>query len=154
MISVTELLTENTIYPALKADNKTEVLDKLIRSLKVSEEQREAVKKAIYEREKIVSTGVGRGIAMPHCKIELLEEDYGAVAVLDKPISFESIDEEPVEYIFLLASPKDNDRKHLKLLSKISRMLNNKNFRSKLKQQNSSGKILKAFYQQETKYHS
>lgn len=154
MISVTNLLTKDTVFPALTVHDKKEALDALIASLGIDKNQRQAVNDAIYEREKLVSTGVGQGIAIPHCKIEPLNKDYGAVAILDEAIPFSSIDEEPVEYIFMLASPKDNDRKHLKILSKISRILNNKKFRSTLKQLKSSETVLEAFNQQETKHYS
>lgn len=154
MTAITDLLSEDTVFRILKTDSKNETLDALIQSLNLNQAEKQAVKKAIFERETIISTGVGRGIAMPHCKIAALDRDYGAFAILDGPIPFESVDEKPVKYIFLLASPKNDKRRHLKLLSKISRILNNQDFRSKLAQLKSSEAILKAFHQEETKYYS
>src|SRR5699024_10443054 len=104
------------ILTSLKATEKKEVLNSLIQGLELDAEQREAVVKAIFEREAIISTGVGKGIALPHCKLLELEKNQGAFATLAEPVSFGSIDNVPVRFVFMLASPKKDNGQHLKLL--------------------------------------
>ncbi len=154
MIQITDLLKKDTVFTALKAANKKEALDKLIYSLPIGKEQKTDVQKAIFEREDIISTGVGNGVAIPHCKIDSLKKNYGAFAILDEPVAFDSIDKYPVSIIFLLTSPAGNRGEvgHLKLLSHLSRLLNDSNFRDKLVRLESSEVVLAAFNQEEIIY--
>lgn len=87
---------------------------------------------AIMEREKIMSTGIGNGFALPHCKTSGIEKTIGVVSVLQTPLEFDSLDNNPVTVIFLLLSTDNSVGNHLKLLSRISKIMNSSSFRAKL----------------------
>ncbi len=153
VILLTDILEKDTIFTALKAKDKTEALNTLVKSLHINDRRlADETLQAIYDREEIISTGVGNALAIPHCKINGLDKNYAAFAVLDHPVKFESVDEQPVQIIFLLAGPKEEKKNHLKLLSRISRMLNSGSFREKLVDLKSGEAVLEAFHQEETKY--
>lgn len=152
MIQITDILKEEAIFISLKAAGKRELLNTLIQSLGFDVNRREAVTTAIFEREAIISTGVGNGIALPHCKIPELDKNYCAFAALAEPMPFESFDGVPVNLVLLLASPKDDNGLHLKLLSRISRILSDKNYREKLMALKSCEAVVKVFREEEEKY--
>ena len=87
----------------------------------------------LFAREKLGTTGVGHGIAIPHGKIENADKVYGFFARLSQPIDFEAIDEQPVDLMFMLLAPHDAGADHLKALAKISRMFREKTFVAKLR---------------------
>ena len=149
--SIVELLKEKHVFTNLSAKDKNEILSILISSFsdEASAEELEAIRKAVYEREQIMSTGVGKGLAIPHGKSPELEKNYGAFAVLETPVNYESVDDQPVSLIFLLAGPSAGNRSHIKMLSRISRLLNNETFRNKLKKINSSEEILQLLKRRE-----
>ena len=117
-----------------------------------SEEQLEAVRKAVFEREKIMSTGVGKGLAIPHAKTKAVTENHAAFALLKEPLDFDSIDGEPVRLVFLLVGPESNNSQHIKLLSRISRLMNSGSFRETILNCTSTEEILNAFQDEEEKY--
>lgn len=80
---------------------------------------------ALWEREKLSSTGVGRGVAIPHGRIPQLDRITGAFVRLQMPVGYEAIDDTPVDLVFLLLTPADAGADHLKALAKISRLLRN-----------------------------
>lgn len=153
MITITDLLAKNTILPALKAEDKQAALKALIQVLDIEPEQRKVVEKAVFNREEINSTGVGKGIAIPHCKVDVLKKHHAAFATLNAPLPFESIDNKPVELIFLLASPKQADGKHLNVLGRMSRLLNNNDFKKQLLNAGTREQVINIFHQKELKYH-
>jgi PTS system nitrogen regulatory IIA component len=91
------------------------------------------IREALMEREQLGSTGVGRGVAIPHGKIEGLTEIVGVMAKLDQPVDFDSVDDEPVDLIFVLLAPTHASAAHLKALAKVSRLLKDENAREALK---------------------
>lgn len=149
MEKIVELLNEESVFTGLRVADKTQALDVLINSLPLSPLRKKLVQQAIYEREGIISTGVGKGVATPHCKVSEITRHYGALAVLDEPIKFESIDEKPVDFLFLLASPTADDRQHLQLMSRISRLLIDDGFRDKLLTLPTSKAVLEAIAKRE-----
>jgi mannitol/fructose-specific phosphotransferase system IIA component (Ntr-type) len=112
----------------------------------------ETVKKCVFEREKLVSTGVGKGFAIPHGKSDEIKDIVAAFAVLKDPIDFDSIDGEPVRYIFLLVGKDSMLNLHIKLLSRISRLMNKDEFREKLLSSESNEQVLKLFVEEEQSY--
>ncbi len=148
------LLENETILPDLRVENKKELISILVDSLhqKVGDENIKSIKAAVEEREKIMSTGVGKGLAIPHCKSELVSESFGAFAVLNEPLNFNSVDDLPVKLVFLLISPNDKNSMHIKLLSRISRLMNSGTFREKVLSCETSEEILSAFQEEEEKY--
>ncbi|AMK16401.1 PTS system nitrogen regulatory IIA component [Sphingobium sp. MI1205] len=83
----------------------------------------DVVSEALFERERLGSTGFGGGVAIPHAKIPGLERMSGVVVLLDPPIMFDAVDEAPVDIVFGLLSPVDSGAEHLKTLARVSRYL-------------------------------
>ncbi len=90
------------------------------------------VQTLIFEREKIMSTGVGKGFAFPHAKTDAVQKPAGALIMLDEPIEFQALDNQPVNIIFMLLGQENAVGAHLRLLSRVSRLMNSDDFRHKL----------------------
>ena len=148
------LLDEESVLPDLEVENKTEAISALVDTLsnKVEPEVLERVREKVFERESVMSTGVGKGLAIPHCKTKSVSDNYAAFAVLKDPLDFKSIDGEPVRIIFLLVGPDDRHSQHIKLLSRISRLMNSNSFHEKLLNSHTPQVILEAFKQEEQNY--
>ncbi|MCR9132715.1 MAG: PTS sugar transporter subunit IIA [bacterium] len=148
------LLDEQTVLPNLEANTKTQVINDLIDTLKsvLDDQAVKAVRESVFERERIMSTGVGKGLAIPHCKTQAVDKNYAAFARLSKPLDFNSIDNEPVQIIFLLVGPDGNHSQHIKLLSRISRLMNSSSFHEKILNSETSEVIIEAFRDEEEKY--
>lgn len=118
------LIKQHGIISSLKAKSKKQVLQDL--AARAAEEtgldQRE-IFETLLQRERLGSTGVGYGIAIPHGKLEKLDKIVSLFARLDKPIDFDSIDDQPVDLVFLLLAPESAGADHLKALARISRLL-------------------------------
>ncbi|GAA4771582.1 PTS IIA-like nitrogen regulatory protein PtsN [Stakelama sediminis] len=87
----------------------------------------------LHEREKLVTTGSGNGIAIPHARYTGLPHLVGAVLVLEKPIDFDAIDDMPVDLIFMLLTPPDAGSVHLKMLARVARALRDQDYADKLR---------------------
>ncbi len=151
MTSIISLLDKQHVFASLEAKDKAEVFSTLIASFKdkVSAEELEAIEKAVLEREKIMSTGVGKGLAIPHGKASGIKNNYGAFALLADPVEYEAVDKEPVSMVFLLAGPSSSNSLHIKMLSRISRLMNNNAFRAKLRECTTPEEIIEVFEQEE-----
>ena len=112
----------------------------------------EKVSSTIFEREKLVSTGVGKGFAIPHGKTDSIEDVVAAFAITKEPIDFDSIDGEPVRFIFLLIGKENLLNTHIKLLSRISRLMNKDEFREKLLEAATPEEVLEIFKEEEKNY--
>lgn len=150
-MNIFSLLDPETVFPDLEAKDKAEILDTLISSLenKVSEEEVEKIRAAVIERENIMSTGVGKGLAIPHGKSAAIEQTYAAFAILDEPVDYEAIDNQPVNMVFLLVGPQSSNSLHIKLLSRISRLMNNREFRDRLRECDNAEEIIDQFKKEE-----
>lgn len=150
-MNIISLLDESTVLPDLEASTKEEVLNKLISGLsaKVGEEELETIREAVLEREKIMSTGVGKGLAIPHGKAAGITDNYAAFALLKKPVEYEAIDGQPVSMVFLLVGPQSSNSFHIKMLSRISRLMNNSEFRKELNECSTAEEIIKVFEKEE-----
>ncbi|HET6528735.1 MAG TPA: PTS sugar transporter subunit IIA [Balneolaceae bacterium] len=150
-MNIFSLLDTKTVFPRMKAGNKAEVLDFLVSSLKykIPDEKVEDIRNAVMEREKIMSTGVGKGLAIPHGKTTGIGETYAAFAILEHPVDYDAIDEQPVKMVFLLAGPQSSNSLHIKMLSRISRLMNNSDFRERLLQCTSAEEIIEQFKKEE-----
>jgi len=153
-MNIYSLLSEDTVLSHLKVKDKETLLNKLVDLLKdqVDRNQLESIRKAVFEREEIMSTGVGKGLAIPHGKASRIDDSYASFAILAEPVDYESIDEKPVQLVFLLVGPETKNSTHIKLLSRISRLMNNTSFRESLIECNSSEEILSRFKKEEEKY--
>jgi PTS system nitrogen regulatory IIA component len=123
-MEIFELLTPRAIIPQLRAGNKKQALQELARRAALATGIAERhIYDVLIERERLGSTGIGAGIAVPHGKLPELTRLFGLFARLDRPIAFEAIDDEPVDLIFLLLAPPDAGADHLKALARVSRLL-------------------------------
>ncbi len=124
MVDLHDLLTPDGIIASLKATNKKDALQELaaIAAAKTGLDARE-IFNTLLQREHLGSTGLGRGIAIPHVKLNALREIVCLFARLDVPIEYESHDGEPVDLVFMLLAPEDASGDHLKALARISRLV-------------------------------
>ena len=148
------LLDEHTVIPNLEVKNKKQVINTMLDLLgnKIDEESLKLVREGVFERESVMSTGVGKGLAIPHCKTTAVDVNYAAFAKLSKPLDYDSIDGEPVQVIFLLVGPDVRQSHHIKLLSRISRLMNSASFMDKIMSSETIDSILEAFKDEEEKY--
>jgi mannitol/fructose-specific phosphotransferase system IIA component (Ntr-type) len=110
------------------------------------------VREAIFEREKIMSTGVGNGFAIPHGKTDAVSDIVAAFATTANPIDYQSLDEKPVRLVFLLVGKDNMVGPHIKLLSRISRLMSKEDFRKHLLDVKSPKEVLDMFKQEEATY--
>lgn len=119
-----ELITPASIIANLRAGNKKQALQELARKASELTGQHERmIFDVLLERERLGTTGVGQGIAIPHGKLASLDRVYGLFARLERPIDFDAIDEQPVDLMFLLLAPEQAGADHLKALARVSRLL-------------------------------
>jgi len=153
-MNIHSLLEISTILVNREFSGKEELLNQMVDSLKdlVSETQLEEIRTAVFEREKIMSTGVGKNLAIPHGKVSSIDEHLASFALLRDPIDFESIDGNPVNMAFLLIGPEKKNSAHIKLLSRISRLMNNSSFRESLSACKTEKEIYDMFELEEKRY--
>ncbi len=151
---ISDILTEDLIITGLEGDSKDEIIDKMVDLVGTSPKvlDLDKVRKAIFERERIMSTGVGNGFAIPHGKTDAVSDIVAGFAVTEQPIDYESLDEKPVRLVFLLVGKDNLVGPHIKLLSRISRLMNKEEFRRKLLEQATPADILALFRQEEASY--
>lgn len=123
-MELADLLTQRGIIPALKAKTKKQALHDLAElAAAVTGLPARDIVEALVQREHLGSTGLGGGIAIPHAKFKGLDRIHCLFARLEQPIEFESLDNEPVDLIFVLLAPEHASGDHLKALARISRVL-------------------------------
>ena len=125
-MDISDLLTPDSVIANLRATSKKQVLQELARRaahLVGLHERR--VFDVLVERERLGSTGVGMGIAIPHGKLAELDRLYGLFARLEKPVDFAAVDDRPIDLIFVLLAPESAGADHLKALARVSRLLRN-----------------------------
>lgn len=133
-MEVAELLNQDGVIANLKAGSKKQALQELsVRAAALTGLHERQIFDVLLERERLGTTGVGQGIAIPHGKLRELERLYGIFARLETPIDFDAIDDEPVDLIFLLLAPESAGADHLKALARISRLLRDQEFCRKLR---------------------
>ena len=153
-MKVLDLLGKNFIIADLKGQNKEEVINELIDLFKDDPRiiDLEKVRDAVLEREKIMSTGVGKGFAIPHGKTNAVNDILAAFGKTNRPIEYDSLDGHPVYLVFLLVGKDNLVSKHIKLLSRISRMMNKDEFREKLIKAKTSEEIFEIYRKEEENY--
>jgi fructose-specific phosphotransferase system IIA component len=153
-MKISDILSSDVIEVNLDIKDKDDSLKKIIdiaaRSGKILD--LEKVTETIFEREKLVSTGVGKGFAIPHGKTDAISDTVAAFVITKEPIDFDSIDSEPVRFIFLLVGKETLLNTHIKLLSRISRLMNKDDFRDKLLSASTKEGVLKIFKDEEQNY--
>ena len=133
-MEINDLLPPDGVTADLKVTSKKQALQDLAkRAAEVSGLQERAVFDVLMERERLGTTGVGNGIAIPHGKLPNLDRMNGFFARLGQPIDFQAIDERPVDLIFVLLAPESAGADHLKALARISRLLRDQGVCDKLR---------------------
>jgi PTS system nitrogen regulatory IIA component len=98
---------------------------------------------ALIARERLGSTGIGQGIAIPHCRIEGCTKTLGVLVTLETPVDFDAIDNEPVDIIFVLVVPADNNQEHLKTLAALAEIFSNKERLTKIRESKNADELYK-----------
>lgn len=133
-MEISDLLKPEAVISGLKASSKKQVLQELARhAAQITGVNDRRIFETLLERERLGTTGVGNGIAIPHGKLADFKNLYGVFARLDKPIDFDAIDEQPVDLIFLLLAPEGAGADHLKALARVSRLLRDASVCEKLR---------------------
>lgn len=129
-----DLLNESSVLGSLRVSGKKQALqalaERVAATFHLDERQ---VFEALLQRERLGSTGVGHGIAIPHAKLPGANRIIGYFAKLEKPIDFESLDDEPVDLIFVLIAPENAGADHLKALARVARVLRDSGIAAKLR---------------------
>jgi fructose-specific phosphotransferase system IIA component len=153
-MKISDILSADVIDVNTEVKDKDDSLNKIIdlanHSGKILDLKK--VTETIFEREKLVSTGVGKGFAIPHGKTDAITDIVAAFMITKDPIDFDSIDGEPVKFIFLLVGKETLLNTHIKLLSRISRLMNKDEFREKLLLAKTKDEVLKIFKDEEQNY--
>ncbi|MFI5212071.1 MAG: PTS sugar transporter subunit IIA, partial [Ignavibacteria bacterium] len=153
-MKISDILSTDVIAVNMDGADKEDAIKKIIdlaaKSGKILDLNK--VSQTIFEREKLVSTGVGKGFAIPHGKTDSISDVVAAFAITKEPIDFDSIDGEPVRFIFLLVGKENLLNTHIKLLSRISRLMNKDEFRERLLEADSPEEVLKIFREEEKNY--
>jgi len=152
-MKICEVLNPSTIIPELKATTKEEAIDELLSLFKDDKRvlDLDDVKNSVIEREKIMSTGVGHGFGIPHCKTNRVTEILAAFGKCKEPIDFEALDGKPVSLIFLLIGKDNLVAPHIKLLSRISLLMNKSEVREKINSSNTAEEIFSIVESEESK---
>lgn len=140
-----ELINENYIIPEFKGSTKKQVLEELVEALALNKGEIDKVEllNALLEREKLGSTGIGDGVAIPHGKLNGLDNIILLFGKSGQGVDFDAIDRKPVCMVFLLVAPADSAGLHLKALARLSRMLREKEFKNSLLMASDAENLLK-----------
>ena len=123
-MEVEDLLPPRAVIAQLRAGNKKQVLLEVARrAAAMTGVAERRIYDVLAERERLASTGLGRGLAIPHGKLPELDRLYGVFARLERPIPFDAFDKRPVDLIFALLAPADAGAEHLRALARVSRLL-------------------------------
>ena len=129
-----DLITPSSVISGLKANGKKQLLQELAaKAAELSGQSERTILEILQQREKLGSTGVGNGIAIPHGKLPKLDRLIGLFARLDRPIDFEALDDAPVDLVFLLLAPENAGADHLKALARVARLLRDPDIARKLR---------------------
>jgi PTS system nitrogen regulatory IIA component len=119
-----DFLDPRAVLPALRVNGKKQALQELAsQAARLTGLPDSAIYEALLQRERLGSTGIGEGIAIPHGKLPGLTRIFGLMARLDKPVDFEALDGQPVDVLFLLLAPEGAGADHLKALARVARVL-------------------------------
>lgn len=141
-MSLADLIVQDAILPVLKVNSKKQLLQELsAKAAQVTGLSEREVFDVILQRERLGSTGVGNGIAIPHGKLTSINNIVGVFARLSEPVDFEALDDQPVDLVFLLLAPEGAGADHLKALSRIARVLRDGDMVTKLRETESGAAI-------------
>ncbi|PEN14635.1 PTS sugar transporter subunit IIA [Longibacter salinarum] len=142
---INQLLSPDRIRIGLPGSSKSEIINGLVDVLAghPSIDSIETVRRAIFAREQMMSTGVGKGLGLPHAKTDAAQETIAAFATTKNPVDFGAIDDEPVHLLLLLVGPEADKSHHIKILGRISRLVSRDDLRTDLRNAASSEDVLR-----------
>ncbi len=152
-MKITDFLDKNCIIVGMKSRTKEESIKELLMKLKENgyiKDEKEILE-TVMEREKLGSTGIGQGIAVPHAKSDQIENLVAALGISKVGVDFDSLDGEPVNIIFLVLAPTKSVGLHLKALAKIARLLKDRVFRNALKDAKTPEEVIDLIKEDEQK---
>lgn len=153
---IAPLLRPEHICIGLDASTKDDVINHLVDLVhdQAAIQDVEAVRRAIFEREAKMSTGVGKGLGLPHAKTDAATETVAAFATIAAPVDFDAIDNEPVRLVLMLVGPASDKSHHIKLLSRIMRLVSRDDFRERLLTTQTSDAVAALFREGEARLHT
>ncbi len=149
MVKVADYINKERIIFFKKGSKKESIINKLTELVSTSDkvQDKESFKKDIWERETLMSTGIGLGIAIPHARSEYIKDIVIAIGISKESIEFDSIDGKPVTYIIMIAANKNQHKEYLQILAKVALVLKSKKKREKIMNSNSIEDIYEIFSQ-------
>jgi PTS system nitrogen regulatory IIA component len=133
-MEITDLLAPEAVLPSVKAQGKKQLLQEMAeRIAPICGIPERRIFETLIERERLGSTGMGQGIAIPHGRLSGLNKIVGMFARLETPIAYDAVDNQPVDLVFLLLAPEGAGADHLKALARVSRLLRNQQTCEKLR---------------------
>jgi mannitol/fructose-specific phosphotransferase system IIA component (Ntr-type) len=141
---INQLLSPERIRIGLPGSSKHEVINAMVDMLRDHEaiDRLEAVRTAVFEREEMMSTGVGKNLGLPHAKSEAATETVAAFATTAEAVEFGAIDDQPVRLVLLLVGPEQDKSQHIKILGRISRLASRDDLRDALLQATDAQKVI------------
>ena len=154
-MKIADLLSPDAISVDMRSTAKDDILaelaDILVESDSIKRSERSEILKKLKEREVLGSTGIGKGVAIPHAKCQKTKKMISAFGISKKGVDFKSLDGEPTHIFFLLVAPGETPGPHLKALAKISRLLDDKFIRDRLRGASSAQEVYKVIKDEEAK---
>lgn len=146
-MKLSELFNENNVVLDVEPGSKKDLLERILRVLDEKEliKDFDHVLRDVIEREKVMSTGIGNGVAIPHAYTDGVERLVAAFFRTRTGMDFDALDGEDVDLFFIILGPKASRRDHIKILARISRLLNHSTFRSELRQATRVEEVLDVF---------
>lgn len=153
-MKLSDILSDDHIIIPLRNHDKEKIIEEMVDHLHEKKKigNRDKILKAILDREKVMSTGVGDHVAIPHGKAEGVKDIVASLGITDSDVDFHSIDNKPVRLIFLLVGPPDKTGPHLKALSRISRLMHREEFRKNLLHSKTAREVMHTIQEEEEKY--
>ena len=146
-VSLSDLLTPSRVRVGLPGTDKEALINGVVNLLRGAPEVRDldGLRADVFAREAVMSTGVGKGLALPHARTRAVSDTVAAFAVTAEPVDYQALDGEPVRLVFLLCGPDEVRGTHIKLLSRISRLMNDDDFRARLRDAPDAAAVIAAF---------
>jgi mannitol/fructose-specific phosphotransferase system IIA component (Ntr-type) len=148
-MALADILSDDQIIPEMRASERwpaiVELIDLLVSQNKIKPADRDSILASLKQREETMSTGIGFGIAIPHCSSDRLAEVVAAFGRSSKGIEFDALDNAPVKFVVLFIVPKNQFQTHLRTLASIAKFLNDRSVRESLANAKSAEEILGIF---------
>ncbi len=149
VMKLTDLLSPEQIRVPLRSSDKQSIIEELVDLLPVNGDSRGRILDAVMERERVMSTGIGKCVAIPHGKTEAVKGMLGAFGRTASPVPFDAIDDEPIQLCFLIVSEPRTTGPHIRTLAQISRVLNNSRCKDALLRAETAEDVLAIFREDE-----